>query len=106
LDDILNLWDGLRETPGRVLIISSNCYGDLDPALIRPGRIDVTLELGNPDHEIIAQLYKHLTNKTIPEKLLKKIKPNFYSQAEIINMYLSSNKNSGLFIERMLLNKK
>ena len=106
LDDILNLWDGLRETPGRVLIISSNCYGDLDPALIRPGRIDVTLELGNPDHEIIAQLYKHLTNKTISEKLLKKIKPNFYSQAEIINMYLSSNKNSDLFIERMLLNKK
>lgn len=106
LDDILNLWDGLRETPGRVLIISSNCYGDLDPALIRPGRIDVTLELGNPDHEIIAQLYKHLTGKTIPEKQLKKIKPNYYSQAEIINMYLSSNKNSDLFIERMLLNKK
>lgn len=106
LDDILNLWDGLRETPGRVLIISSNCYGDLDPALIRPGRIDVTLELGNPDHEIIAQLYKHLTKETIPEKQLKKIKPCFYSQAEIINMYLSSNKNSDLFIRRMLLNKK
>jgi DNA polymerase III delta prime subunit len=106
LDDILNLWDGLRETPGRVLIISSNCYGDLDPALIRPGRIDVTLELGNPDHEIIAELYKHLTNKTLPEKTLKKIKPNFYSQAEIINMYLSSNKDSKLFIQRMLLNKK
>lgn len=106
LDDILNLWDGLRETPGRVLIISSNCYGDLDPALIRPGRIDITLELGNPDHAIIAKLYKHLTKEFIPQKFLKKIKPNFYSQAEIINMYLTSNKNAKSFIQRMMLNEK
>ena len=106
LDDILNLWDGLRETPGRVLIITSNCYKELDPALIRPGRIDVTLELGNPDSEIISQLYKHLTKQKIPANVLKKIKPNFYSQAEIINMYLSSNKNPKDFIDRMLLNTK
>jgi chaperone BCS1 len=106
LDDILNLWDGLRETPGRVLIISSNCYGDLDPALVRPGRIDVTLELGNPDHEIISQLYKHLTKEIIPDKVLKKIKPNFYSQAEIINMYLSSNKSPKTFINRLVQNEK
>jgi len=106
LDDILNLWDGLRETPGRVLIISSNCYGDLDPALIRPGRIDITLELGNPDHEIISQLYTHLTKQKIPSTTLKKITPNFYSQAEIINMYLSSNKNNKVFLERMIENKK
>jgi hypothetical protein len=106
LDDILNLWDGLRETPGRVLIISSNCYGDLDPALIRPGRIDITLELGNPDHEIISQLYTHLTKEKLPPAGLKKIKPNFYSQAEIINMYLSSNKNSKDFMNRLLLNIK
>jgi len=106
LDDILNLWDGLRETPGRVLIISSNCYGDLDPALIRPGRIDITLELGNPDHEIISQLYTHLTKEKFPPASLKKIKPNFYSQAEIINMYLSSNKNSKDFMNRLLLNIK
>ena len=106
LDDILNLWDGLRETPGRVLIISSNCYGDLDPALIRPGRIDVTLELGNSSHEIIRELYTHLTSLSIKENLLKKIKPNFYSQAELINMFLSSNKNPQVFIDRMLRNHK
>lgn len=106
LDDILNLWDGLRETPGRVLIITSNCYGDLDPALIRPGRIDVTLELGNASHKIIADMYKHLTGLSIKEKILKKIKPNFYSQAELINMFLSSNKNTRIFIDRMLRNEK
>lgn len=106
LDDILNLWDGLRETPGRVLIISSNCYGDLDPALIRPGRIDVTLELGNASHEIIADMYKHLTGHSIKEKILKKIKPNFYSQAELINMFLTSNKDPQEFMDLMLCNRK
>jgi len=44
-DDILNAWDGIIETPGRILIISSNHYEKLDPALVRPGRIDITLEL-------------------------------------------------------------
>jgi chaperone BCS1 len=44
LDDILNMWDGIRETPGRILIITSNFYNRLDKALIRPGRIDIEVE--------------------------------------------------------------
>jgi chaperone BCS1 len=47
LDDILNLWDGLKETPGRILGISSNHYNKLDPALVRPGRIDITINFDN-----------------------------------------------------------
>jgi hypothetical protein len=31
LDDIFNLWDGIKETPGRILGISSNHYDKLDP---------------------------------------------------------------------------
>ena len=44
LSFILNIIDGIRETPGRILIITSNNYNCLDPALIRPGRIDINLE--------------------------------------------------------------
>lgn len=105
LDDILNLWDGLRETPGRVLIITSNHYNKLDPALIRPGRIDITLEMSNADHSIISDLYTHLTNERIDERSLKKIEPNLYSQAEIINMFLRCNKNAKLFLKILMSNK-
>ena len=105
LDDILNLWDGIRETPGRILIISSNHYDKLDPALVRPGRIDITHELNNASHKTIGEMYKHLFNKEIDESALENIKEYFYSPAELINIYVS-NKNEEDFIKRLLENKK
>lgn len=59
LDDILNLWDGLKETPGRILGISSNHYDKLDPALIRPGRIDITIHFDNVTRAIIREMFMH-----------------------------------------------
>lgn len=41
LDDILTILDGTLETPGRIVVITSNHPEKLDPALIRGGRIDV-----------------------------------------------------------------
>ena len=105
LDDILNLWDGIRETPGRILVISSNHYDKLDHALIRPGRIDITYELTNASHNTISDFYFHLFNKKINTVELKKIKENFYSPAEIINIYVSSN-NEEDFVNRLKKNKK
>lgn len=105
LDDILNLWDGIRETPGRILIISSNHYHKLDPALIRPGRIDITHELSNASHNTINDIYHHLFGNKINKTLLHKVKENFYSPAELINIYVS-NKNENDFMDRLIQNKK
>lgn len=105
LDDILNLWDGIRETPGRILIISSNHYDKLDPALIRPGRIDITHELSNASHNTISDIYLHLFNNKIDNTKLLKVKEYFYSPAELINIYVS-NKNETAFMDRLLENKK
>jgi len=105
LDDILNLWDGIRETPGRIIVISSNHYNELDPALIRPGRIDITHELSNASHSVISDVYMHLFGSKINATKLKKVKENFYSPAELINMYVS-HKSENEFVNRLLLNKK
>ncbi len=105
LDDILNLWDGIRETPGRILVISSNHYDKLDPALIRPGRIDITHELSNASHNTISEIYTHLFGDTIDNDQLSNIKEYFYSPAELINIYVG-NKNADHFIRRLLENKK
>jgi len=105
LDDILNLWDGIRETPGRILIITSNHYYKLDSALVRPGRIDITHELCNANHNTIAEIFHHLFGKTIEINKLEKIKTNFYSPAELINIYVS-HKNEKDFIDRLIKNVK
>uniref|UniRef100_A0A6C0DBM1 AAA+ ATPase domain-containing protein n=1 Tax=viral metagenome TaxID=1070528 RepID=A0A6C0DBM1_9ZZZZ len=105
LDDILNIWDGIRETPGRIMIISSNHYHELDPALIRPGRIDVTLELSYASQKIIKEMYEHLFDKTIEIEELQGIKDGFYSPAEIINIYMNEDRNDKKFIERLSQNQ-
>ena len=107
LDDILNLWDGIRETPGRIMIISSNHYCDLDPALIRPGRIDLTLELSYATHEIIREMYMHIfkENMDIDDEKLMKITDNFYSPAEIMNIYMNEGRNKDRFMNRLSKNQ-
>ena len=104
LDDILNLWDGIRETPGRIMMISSNHYQELDPALIRPGRIDITLELSYVSHATIKEMYMHLFNEHIDPQKLENIKPDFYSPAEIINIYMNEERDKDKFLARLCKN--
>lgn len=105
LDDILNLWDGIRETPGRIMIITSNHYDKLDPALIRPGRIDISLELSYVSRAIIKEMYVHLFGDTIEDEKLEKIQECFYSPAEIINIYMNEDRNKERFIQRLNKNE-
>jgi SpoVK/Ycf46/Vps4 family AAA+-type ATPase len=105
LDDILNLWDGIRETPGRIMIISSNHYNDLDPALKRPGRIDITLELSYASKQVISEIYKHLFEADIDPIVLEQVNDKFYSPAEIINIYMNEEQDKERFINRLKLNE-
>lgn len=44
---LLNALDGVRSQEGRVLIMTTNHPERLDPALLRPGRADLKIELNN-----------------------------------------------------------
>jgi len=46
LAGLLNVLDGVVDTPNRILVMTTNHPETLDPALIRPGRIDKKLLLG------------------------------------------------------------
>jgi len=105
LDDILNLWDGIRETPGRILIISSNHYDRLDSALVRPGRIDITHQLNNASHKTISEMYEHYFGKKINTEELQKVNEFFYSPAEIVSIYIC-NQTEESFMKRLLENVK
>jgi len=105
LDDLLNLWDGILETPGRIMIISTNHYDKLDPALIRPGRIDISLKLSYASHRVIAQFYKHYYKKEIDPNLLSKIKSDLYTPCEIANIFMQNVNSESQFMERLMENK-
>ena len=55
----LNLIDGVLETPGRILIISTNYPDKLDRALVRPGRIDMKVHMEKCSHQMIRDIIKH-----------------------------------------------
>lgn len=106
LDDLLNLWDGLRETPGRIMGISSNHYSELDPALVRPGRIDMTIHFENATRKIIGEMYSHYYGRKIDKSRLAKIRDRFYSPAEIINCYVLHKDSGDDFLDRLMENRK
>merc|ERR1712038_248691 len=59
LTGLLNVLDGVVDTPGRMLVMTSNHPEILDPALIRPGRIDKKLLLGHLRYEDLICMIEH-----------------------------------------------
>lgn len=54
ISDILNALDGLVVSHGRIIIMTTNHVEKLDPAMVRPGRIDLNLLLGYVTPEIFG----------------------------------------------------
>ena len=59
LSGILNVLDGVVDTPDRILIMTTNHPERLDPALVRPGRVDVKLRLGYVQRTEARQMVEH-----------------------------------------------
>lgn len=58
LSSLLNLLDGVNASEGRIVFMTTNHPELLDPALIRPGRIDMQLELTNACAYQAEKLYE------------------------------------------------
>ena len=102
LSFILNILDGLDENYGRILIITSNFYENIDKALVRPGRIDLRVEMKNASIQTIKDMYLHYYGTKIPRQYNSILKYDVISPAEIVNMYRTTN-SSKEFIETMVL---
>jgi len=101
LSFILNLLDGILETPGRILIMTSNYPEKLDKALIRPGRVDINLKVGYCDKEMIEEMFNYfyklnnsdeysfsgfaIANEITPAHLTKILLDNFNSHKNAYN---------------------
>lgn len=58
LSGLLNILDGVASQEGRVLIMTTNHIEKLDKALIRPGRVDMTVHFGRADADMTAAIFR------------------------------------------------
>lgn len=98
MSNLLNCLDGVFYKEGLITIVTTNSIEKLDPALIRPGRIDMQLQLKNPPKE---QVEKYLSLYYDDKIKLDKYTPN-RSMSDITNICLTNNKKNCL----SLLNEK
>eukprot|EP00903_Cladosiphon_okamuranus_P005574 g5549.t1 len=59
LSGLLNVLDGVVDTPGRIVVVTTNVVDSLDTALIRPGRIDKKILLDYMEYEAALEMTKH-----------------------------------------------
>jgi chaperone BCS1 len=69
LSGLLNVLDGIHSKEGHVTIMTSNSPDSLDPALVRPGRIDRKVLFGYASSEVIRKLFVHIFSKAPEEQL-------------------------------------
>lgn len=56
---LLELFDGVLETPGRIMVMTTNHVKFIDQALMRPGRIDLKIEFGNCNYSTLNQMFQY-----------------------------------------------
>ena len=90
---VLNCLDGLCFKEGLITIMTTNYPDKLDPALIRPGRIDDHLEFGYSTKEEIKMIY----DKFYPDK--NDTFESFYKKNRNLNLTMATLQE--YFLEHM-----
>lgn len=79
---LLNALDGVASPDGTVVIMTTNHPEKLDPALVRPGRIDQVMDFGAATDEQLSRLYKRFTGGSHPEGFVQYMKGKTVAQAQ------------------------
>ena len=84
LSYLLNLLDEWLCQDGTIFAITTNCLQNLDLALYRKGRVDVTIEFKKCDDYQIDHIYQAILGRPLAPHLLACIPEDVYAPADII----------------------
>lgn len=84
LSKILNIFDGLVESPGRITIFTTNKLDVLDKALIRPGRVDIKINFTKCSKDMAVDIINNFYKSEIDHSQIDKFKEYSLSPAELI----------------------
>jgi hypothetical protein len=102
LSCLLNILDGILETPGRIIIMTTNFPKLLDKALIRPGRIDLICEFTKCTNDMIIEFIEsfHDIKLNANEKMkILMLEPYKYTPAEMTKILFENFDSSEKAIE-------
>lgn len=98
LSALLNHLDGVSSNHGRIFVMTSNHPEVLDPALVRPGRVDMSVYLGRCCADQIRKFYElyfetgsdiaGCTDKDKHKLRLDEVRPDVLTPAEVSNVLL------------------
>lgn len=98
---LLNVLDGVTATEERLLFMTTNHIERLDPALIRPGRVDLVERLGNASHQQQLELFKRFYPDATEHQMeqFKKLAPSEQSMAKLQGHFLRYKDDPQLAID-------
>lgn len=73
LSYLLNILDGVVEVPGRIIVMTTNFVDSLDPALTRPGRIDLAMEFKRCTRTMICIMLSHFYEVPLEDIVLPEV---------------------------------
>jgi len=66
MDDILNILDGIDTKSSKIItVLTTNHLENINPAMLRPGRLDAIINVNAPDAEAVQRLIRLYGGKTI-----------------------------------------
>jgi SpoVK/Ycf46/Vps4 family AAA+-type ATPase len=83
LSILLNILDGVLETPGRIVIMTTNAPEKIDAALKRPGRIDVMIEFKKCSVQDTVDMIEGITGYKVSKDKYASIANDVWTPAEI-----------------------
>lgn len=70
MDDLLNIIDGIdSKSSNLIMVLTTNDLQGINPAMLRPGRLDAVIEVTAPDAEAIERLLRYYGGDCISDDL-------------------------------------
>lgn len=105
LHGVLNTLDGLATPHGLITIITTNHLDALDPAMVRPCRIDLKLEVGPLDYSAFAEMFASYYDGTAPSLPREAYRPQTGARLQEIFMGAPDPKTAEAALRRLCARK-
>ena len=89
LSSLLNVLDGILESNGIIYIITTNYPEKIDKALLRPGRINFTIDFKKSNYETIKEMLEYFYETKLPQTNEYKLRENEFTTSYVSGLCIS-----------------